>query len=146
MTCKLTIRYDANYDAVRNAASVVRQFASSRPFSKHEVDAIELAVVEALNNVVEHAYNPDEHGTFDLAVETDQHSVQVEITDQGALAPLAFRLANARIRFDGSDPDAAPTGGMGMALIRELMDHAEYRRKGNLNVLRLTKFHSASPS
>ncbi len=95
---------------------------------------VELALEEALVNIVSYAYD-EPAGKIQIRSFRDdaQSRWLIQITDQGK----PFDVAKA------SDPDIqAPLsereiGGLGIYLIRKLMDDVSYERRGNRNILTL---------
>jgi serine/threonine-protein kinase RsbW len=77
----------------------------------------ELALTEALSNVMRHAYEgkPDRHILLSLLLRDDE--LEVDIDHDGE--PFALE------EYREPDLDAAPAGGYGLHLIRELMDDVE---------------------
>jgi anti-sigma regulatory factor (Ser/Thr protein kinase) len=95
-----------------------------------------LALDEAVANVIGHAF----------AGQAPPHRIEIEldITDTAAVATV---IDNGRA-FDPSEapePDVSlpldkrDPGGLGILLIRRMVDRVEYRRTGNENRLRLEK-------
>jgi serine/threonine-protein kinase RsbW len=87
------------------------------------------AVSEAFNNIVLHAYAGRDDGIIEMNIRTGHNHISIELRDFGD-------------SFDPSkipepDLDRLPESGLGMFIIRELMD-VEYR-PGRPNVLVLSK-------
>jgi serine/threonine-protein kinase RsbW len=121
---------------LKNMALLV-QFISDNArklgFSGKRVKEIELAAEEALVNIISYAY-PDHQG--DIKVTCVQHppeSFIIEIEDTG----IAFNMLSLK------DPDISAgisereIGGLGVFLIRKLMDDVHYHRKKGINILSL---------
>ncbi|MDN4175324.1 ATP-binding protein [Nocardioides sp. SOB77] len=94
----------------------------------------ELAVVEVLANIVEHAYgeeHDDAHGArgveLDLAVEVDR--LVAVLHDDGVRAELDL----SRVSMPGEDAES----GRGLALTLATVDELEYRREDGRNLWRL---------
>ncbi|MCP5469661.1 MAG: ATP-binding protein [Chlamydiales bacterium] len=99
------------------------------------VQKMELACEEAIVNIISYAH-PNEFAGIDIdcALNDDTH-FEVEIRDQGP----AFNPLEAEIdpQMDKSVNDRK-IGGLGIFLIRKLIDEAVYQREGEVNILRLT--------
>jgi len=92
-------------------------------------------LVEALNNVVEHAYLEQPGNTIDIELSLLNGNTRIRITDTGIAAP-------GTVLLDGLElPNAAdlPEGGWGLCLIQALADTIEYYHYPNHNQLVLTK-------
>lgn len=95
---------------------------------------INLALEEAVTNVMLYAY-PDGKGTVLIEAEKDDDEIRFVISDSG-------------IPFDPTEtPEADITlsaeeraiGGLGIHLVRQIMDHIAYNRKNKKNILTLVK-------
>lgn len=94
---------------------------------------INLALEEAVSNVMLYAY-PGKSG---------QVLVECDKSDK-----LVFTITDSGVPFDPTqqeDPDVTqsaedrPIGGLGIFLVRQIMDDIRYERKDNKNILTLTK-------
>jgi serine/threonine-protein kinase RsbW len=92
----------------------------------------ELALTEALSNVIRHAYKGDESRHIALTLRLDDAQVEIEVVHQGE--PFDPRA------YSEPDLDAAPSGGYGLHLIQQLMDDVEQSEApGSSTRLRLVK-------
>ena len=101
------------------------------------VDDVQLAVAEALNNVVEHAYVYREDGRIDLLLVLEPQSISVDITDFGC-------------KFDGPPPyrprdpasielEDLPEGGWGWGLIQMVMQKVDFEHRNGCNHLTMVR-------
>jgi len=105
--------------------------AASFGLNNKKITAIELALEEALVNIFNYAY-PEGGGLVEVRFgPRNEKKFVVEIVDEGMpFDPLSR-----------SDPDVTQgveereIGGLGILLIKEMMDHVEYRRENTMNVL-----------
>lgn len=91
--------------------------------------SVELALAEAMNNIVEHAYGPDHDGTgvVRLRVRVWPDRVCAHLRDTGA--PLPVSVSAVTPRPDPARPVAdLPEGGFGWWLIRDMSSAVRYRR------------------
>jgi sigma-B regulation protein RsbU (phosphoserine phosphatase) len=86
-------------------------------------------------NVINYAYPDGVIGDIDITAEVEDGTITFTIVDGGvAFDPTAK-----------SDPDLTlaaedrPIGGLGIHLVRQLMDSIGYERKDDKNILTLTK-------
>lgn len=97
---------------------------------------IQLAMEEALVNVIHYAY-PNQTGLIEIHSSLiPQKIVQFEIMDEGkAFNPLEFSktLEEGEVLLDRE------VGGLGIILIKKIMDEVHYERRGNSNVLIICK-------
>jgi serine/threonine-protein kinase RsbW len=94
---------------------------------------VELALTEALSNIMRHAYGGDESQRIELGLELDERRLELRIVDFGK--PFALDA------YQEPDLEASPTGGYGVQMIGELMDEVE-RTDGSIEgtCLRLVKY------
>ena len=107
-----------------------------------ETDTLRLCIAEALNNIVEHAYEGAEGRPIYANVRFEEDAFEVVLIDEGRPMP-GGRLPQTVVDFDADDLDQLPEGGFGWMLIREQMDQVEYERRDGCNVLMLAKKRAA---
>ena len=96
---------------------------------------IKLAVEEAVTNCIEYAYPNDTVGNVTVSIEADDSKIRFIITDSGAeFDPTRVSKADTTLSVD-----ERPIGGMGVFLVRNLMDSINYERTDGKNVLRMEK-------
>ncbi len=119
--------------------SAVRDFvglyANQFGFNDHEVDEIRLAVDEAYTNVIKHAYQYDENQRVLISIGALSDEFWISITDQGrAFNPELYSEPDIKERIR-----LKKRGGVGVYLIRKLMDAVEYSNMGGTNEIKMTK-------
>ena len=102
---------------------------------------VELAVEEALVNVIEHAYE-EKKGNIELSFQWNEIQLEIAICDWG---PSFDPLTQAPEVFIDAPLEERGIGGLGVHLIRQLMDEVYYFRKGTMNTLILIKRFSQKP-
>ena len=96
---------------------------------------LRLALEEAVVNVMEYAYPTGDSGDISLQVSSDGQSLKFVIKDQGgAFDPTMKELPDTTLSVEDR-----PIGGLGILLVREMMDSINYERTGGMNVLTLIK-------
>ncbi len=128
---------EATFDTVRLVGMSIRALCASAT-SSVEAAQIELAVVEACNNVVEHAYNGVE-GMLMLEIGIDEEKITIAVHDTGKTMPVASQQ-QTDLDFDPMNLDELPEGGMGLFLMTSIMDEQTYTSADGRNTLTLTKF------
>ena len=100
---------------------------------------IKLAVEEAVTNIIDYAFPNGTEGNIDIAIEADANAVRFVITDTGAeFDPTSVTKADTTLGIDDR-----PIGGLGIFLVRNLMDSINYERIDGKNVLRLEKVYDS---
>ena len=92
----------------------------------------ELVLAEALNNIVEHAYDRDD-GKIELRLRLSAERLYCDVLDDGAAMPEET-LPAGNAPTIGKTQDL-PEGGYGWFLIRSLTDDLAYKRIGARNHL-----------
>ena len=96
---------------------------------------LRLAVEEAVVNVIDYAYPLGSEGDITIHVMSDGHSIRFKIIDAGvAFDPTAKEKADTTLSIDDRQ-----IGGLGILLVRELMDTINYEREDGQNILTLIK-------
>ncbi len=98
-------------------------------------DSLNLALEEAVTNVMMYGYPKGTYGEVTIAATVTEKSLVFTISDNGkAFDPTV------RPDVDINAPvEERPVGGLGILLIRKIMDKVWYERRGERNVLILTK-------
>ncbi|MCR8636898.1 MULTISPECIES: anti-sigma B factor RsbW [Paenibacillus] len=111
-------------------------------FSYEEIEDIKVAVAEACNNVVVHAYEPGKGGMMEVHFELIEHGLRIKVKDQGHSFNFSEKAPLAQSLHDKS-LEEAQVGGLGIYLMQALMDDVEVNNEGGTEVL-LTKRLSKS--
>ena len=101
---------------------------------------LNLAIEEAVVNVMDYAYPPGTKGEVDIEVKADADKLMFTISDNGvAFDPTAKAEVDTTL-----SAEERQIGGLGIHLVRHIMDNVEYERKDGRNILRLSKKRSYS--
>ncbi|MCQ2267652.1 MAG: ATP-binding protein [Bacteroidaceae bacterium] len=96
---------------------------------------LNLSLEEAMTNVILYAY-PNGTGYIELGVNATEDNLLFTLQDQG----IPFNPLTEAPEADITSPaEEREIGGLGIFLIRQLMDLVEYERSGESNILRMTK-------
>lgn len=129
---------------VRDAVRVLRRRLALAGVATGIITDVEIAVTEALNNIVEHALHGADTAPIRLRASSSGARLRVVLRDRGAPMP---QLAAPR---SGPAPTELPRielpeGGFGRLLICELAERVRYDRRGQENVLTLDFRNCPSP-
>lgn len=106
--------------------------ARAQGFGQEKIGKIELAAEEALVNVIRYAY-PEQPGDVEMICRLEGEGLAIEIIDSGI--PFDATAAPVGEVADG-DHEREP-GGLGILLMKKVMDEVRYRREENRNILTL---------
>jgi anti-sigma regulatory factor (Ser/Thr protein kinase) len=118
-------------------AALDRLEALCRAAGLAEPVVLELRLVaeEVVTNVAKYGYAPGAAAAMEVRVSMDDDAVSLEFRDQGEpFDPLAQTPPDLDVPLE-----ERPVGGLGLTLVRALVEQAGYVREGPLNVLRLVK-------
>lgn len=92
---------------------------------------LNLVLTEATANAIKHAGDADDRDTIRITIQIDDKELNIKVYDHGQ----GFDLESVPM----PDLDHPKEGGMGLFLIRSLMDSVHYRKQGDCNVLEIIK-------
>ncbi|SLJ86315.1 ATP-binding protein [Novosphingobium mathurense] len=122
----------ANLAEVRRLAAFLKEFCVRAGVVEAASLDLELALVEAANNVVEHGYTNTGQGEMTLEVSLAGDELRLVLTDGGSPVPEGY-FSQCRV----VDLDA--THGRGCNIIQACVDEIDYVSAGGFNRLTLVK-------
>ncbi len=135
----LTITNDLR--ALAQVRELVRASVEKSGFPTQYQNRLQIAVDEAITNIVEHGYakRPIGEATIELSLTVDKDSFRIVIEDHGA----SFAPENLGDVDIDKHVKAGKSGGLGVFLMRKIMDVIEYHaEKGKKNRLVLVKYRT----
>ena len=136
------IELPARLENLQAFIAPVLAVARALPLGEERCSDLELALEESLVNICTYAY-PDEAGTVRISSRPEHDRLIVGIEDKG----IAFSPVKAAAPDLSADLPDRKIGGLGVHLVRSLMDEVRYRREADRNLLELVLFfHDADVS
>lgn len=134
-----TSTYNISVQASTEHLAEVRAFVSGHAaefgFDEKDVADIRLAVDEAYTNIIKHAYKYDKQKSVDIKLGCNGDELWVSLLDTGNAFDLRkYSKPDIRQRIKNKK-----RGGVGVYLIKELMDTVSYSTEGPVNEIRMTK-------
>ena len=123
----------ADFQLVRLSAAALQGILHELECEPEQAVMIELCVVEAINNAIEHAYARDPRGRVEIQLDLEADMLEITVSDTGRAMPKAA-IATASTG-NGETPGELPESGYGLGIIANIMSNVAYRRVGNRNVL-----------
>lgn len=136
MSDRLRLTLNSVPSALLTIADALSAFAKERKLPHLIESAIHLALEETVTNIIGHGYQGRADGKIDIEVALEPCEVVVTIEDA---APPYNPLAAPAPDFDSPLEQRKP-GGLGVFLIKRLMDSLDYRYTGGKNRLTLRKW------
>ena len=131
---RVSLTVKAQTDSIAQCAEFVVACATAARFPPARVREMELVVEEVLVNICRHAYS-DAPGEVEIrCVRADSKHLFVEFVDSGKPS----NILTSPIPDLTVDVDERQVGGLGIPLIRAMMDQVSYCREGDQNILRVT--------
>lgn len=132
MKVLFSIHLPAKLENLESLTESVSNCAREQGFDQKRINEIELATEEALVNICNYSY-PEKPGDVEINCKSDDSHFMIEMIDSGK----PFDVTSL------SDPDLTPNiderkiGGLGVFLIKKMMDGVRYRRENDQNILDL---------
>ncbi|MFQ5648689.1 MAG: SpoIIE family protein phosphatase [bacterium] len=130
----------AHIDHLASLRDFVTQIGTKYGYSRKLVNAFKIAIDEAATNIINHAYSENE-GYITIQAIVRRKSLTINLIDQGAFFdPKWARTPNIK--------ETAGLGekvGLGIFMMRKLMDEIDYRKSEAGNELSLTKVDRGHP-
>ncbi len=135
---ELKVPADINY--LGEMRDFVTRIGRKYGVSEKVINAFKLAIDEAATNVIRHAYR-DWDGFITMRVFIRERDMTVSMVDQGH----NFDLRNVKDPDLQRYVDIGKKGGLGIFIIRRVIDNIDYRKTVEGNELRLTKARRVVP-
>ena len=121
---------------LKNVRDFIRESLKNHAIPDLEISEIVLALDEMCSNLIIHAHhcNPDDLFELNIRVEKN-HPLVIELIDDGTV----FDINEFATPAIGSIVQEKRKGGLGIRLVKSIMDKIEYQRLEGRNVCRLTK-------
>ncbi|MGB8983449.1 MAG: ATP-binding protein [Anaerolineales bacterium] len=130
------VQFAAKFEFLDDIREFVGDIARAGGFSDKDVYNIQLATDEAASNIIEHAYKNDPSEILKLSGEMQGDTITITLTDYGeSFDPSVVPMPDLK-----ADLSSRKIGGLGIFLMRKLMDEVHYESKPDKsNVLTMVK-------
>jgi len=126
--------WQASLDNVRDICQYVMKNVLDFGLTLGDAQKLELAVEEVVVNIIK--YSGVSNNTIKVVVAKGHEKILVKIADKGKpFNPLEYREPALNVSILDR-----PVGGLGIFLVRKMVDEIKYERVNNENVLTLAKF------
>jgi len=128
---RLTARVEASPEGLREAASTLDRFEAAHGVDPESAWPVHVALDEVLSNVVRHGTAGPRTVLIEVTFAAIGDHLEVVVEDDGpALNPLTLPAPDTAAPLEARQP-----GGLGVHLVRNLMDRVSYTRDGDRNRL-----------
>ena len=129
------LKFPARFEYLDEIREYVGQKAHAAGFTDKEVYSIRLATDEAVSNIIEHAYAGRPDATFELTCVFEKNRLVISLLDHGK----SFDITKVGKPDLNADLSKRKIGGLGIYLMRKLMDEVHYEVTVSGNLLTLIK-------
>ena len=124
------------FSEIERIATVVSEFGQRNDLPDEVIYDIRLVLEEIVSNIIKYGYKDNDDHQIDIQINLESSVLTLEIKDDGnPFDPLEVKNDEVEKPWDERE-----TGGMGIYIVKNLMDKAEYHRVENNNILLLKKY------
>jgi len=129
------LRLAADLDGLAGLADRVERFGAEHGLAVNVVNAINVVLDEAVSNAINHGYDAGVRGEIAVRLRRGPDRVEVEVEDDGLpFDPLQVPPPDLTLPLE-----RRPIGGLGVHLIKNLMDEVSYVHQHGRNILKMAK-------
>ena len=130
-----TVIYPAKFESLNDMREQVGRLAREGGFSEKDIYSIQLATDEGASNIIEHACEGMPGAVLELSCELQGNSIVIILRDQGH----SFDPSSVKQPDITSGLAERQIGGLGIFLMKKLMDDVRYQSTSTGNVLTMKK-------
>ena len=121
---------------IHRLAGLAERFGQAQQLSEDEVLAINLVLDEVVTNVIDHGFEGiDGEPEIRLTMTLEGNDLTIRVEDNGkAFDPLQAAAPDLDLPLE-----ERPVGGLGIHIVRSVMNTVEYDRRGGRNLLTMHK-------
>lgn len=132
---ELSISIPSKTELLKMVVDLTNHIATINQFSSKEAQKIALATDEAITNVIKHSYKNTKNQEIKLEFYCSPAGLKIKIIFTG-IPPVLDELG---VNLDQMIRDKKK-GGLGVELMRRIMDSVEYQTLGNVNSCEMIKW------
>jgi serine/threonine-protein kinase RsbW len=128
---------EGKIDNIALLGSAIRAICSTVVNDEVLLFNLELCLIEAVTNVINHAYHRQPGNNVEVIVSVDDLHVNFKVIDTGDHVPPP--PPKRELNYNPSDMTTWPESGMGLFLIHSIMDEVSYSEHEGKNILMMRK-------
>ena len=133
MSAELSLKVETSVAELERISAAVKAFGEQQNWPANLIFKVNLVLEELGINIMKNGYDDGLHD-FEIVLTSEPDTLKVEVIDDGR--PFD-PLNDAPIPDLESSLDDRPVGGLGIYLVRSMVDRMHYRRTGDQNRLTL---------
>lgn len=127
--------FPARFEFLDEIRDMVAEVARGGGFSEKSIYSLQLAADEAASNIIEHAYEGEADASLFMTCDIKGDQIVITMRDTGkSFNPSSVKEPNLK-----ADLSERQIGGLGVYLMRKLMDTVHYESSRSGNLLTMTK-------
>ena len=120
---------------IRRLGELAEQFGAGERLSEEDVMTINLVLDEMVANIIENAYDDDGEHEIHVSLARDGDTLTIRIEDDGRpFDPVQAPPPDLDLPLE-----ERPVGGLGIHIVRSVMDGVDYQRQHGRNILTMRK-------
>lgn len=124
-----------NLADIEMLAGNIASFGEMQGIPNSIIFAINLSLDELITNTINYGYNDKNEHSITVDLELTETEVIIELIDDGRpFNPLEHSEPDI-----GQDLDDRPIGGLGIHLVRNMMNQVDYQRRDDKNIIIMKK-------
>ena len=127
--------FPAKFEYLDEIRDYVGHKARAAGFADKDIYSIQLATDEGVSNIIEHAYGGNSNAKIELNCVFENNKLTITLLDHGK----SFDISKVETPDVKTDLSNRKIGGLGIYLMRKLMDEVRYEATKTGNVLTLIK-------
>jgi serine/threonine-protein kinase RsbW len=135
MSEPLLLSFKAELSELEKLNEAVDAFALTQAWKPDTLFHVKLALEEIVINIINYGADEGEVPAIKVRLQQEGEQVTIDIWDSG----MAFDPLQSGLPDVSSSLDERPIGGLGVYLVRQLMDSVSYERDGEWNKIHLVK-------
>ena len=134
---KIKLVIDSCYENIDLIGTCIESL-SSRLFEDQQCNQINVCVYEAVTNCIRHSYKGSRGHDVYISFDINENRLILDVSDSGlAMNPKILESTSTTFQIDPENPQE---GGMGLKIIKSLMDEVSYHTEQGINHLTMIKY------
>ena len=135
MAGRLHLELESKLEALGQISAALESFGAEQDWASELQFHVQLVLDELASNVIEHGYSAG-GGRFWITIESRAEELRIEVVDESRAYDPLSEAPEAMLEAGVAEREV---GGLGVHIVKQLMDELEYRREDGKNRLTLLK-------
>ena len=135
MAGRLHLELESKLEALGQISAALESFGEEQEWGAELQFHVQLVLDELASNVIEHGYGAG-GGRFWITIESRAEELRIEVVDEARAYDPLSEAPEAMLEAGVAEREV---GGLGVHIVKQLMDELEYRREDGKNRLTLLK-------